>query len=268
MSGTSTTPTTVTLSPASGSATLGTDTSSSAAGLFRRWCHLGPHRRYHGLGARRLRGLHRPCATTNDIISEPSENITLGAATPQNVAPVVGTGTIIDNDGTPSLSVNDVSVNEAAGTATFTVTLSNPSASTVTVGYNTSNGSAVAGSDFTSASGSLTFNPGVTSQTITVSITDDNVFELAETFNVNLVTPTNATIADALAWARSVTMARAWAAPTMTRRRSLSPAPRCWRAPASPCSRSPCPTRLPPHDREPGPGQWHGHQRLGFHAGT
>ena len=29
--------------------------------------------------------------TTNDIISEPSENITLGAATPQNVAPVVGT---------------------------------------------------------------------------------------------------------------------------------------------------------------------------------
>ena len=198
MSGTSTTPTTVTLSPASGSATLGTDTSSPLQVSFDggvTWAPIAGTTVSVPAGSA---GFIVRVPTTNDIISEPSENITLGAATPQNVAPVVGTGTIIDNDGTPSLSVNDVSVNEAAGTATFTVTLSNPSASTVTVGYNTSNGSAVAGSDFTSASGSLTFNPGVTSQTITVSITDDNVFELAETFNVNLVTPTNATIADAL----------------------------------------------------------------------
>ncbi|MBC3876167.1 Calx-beta domain-containing protein, partial [Undibacterium flavidum] len=75
----------------------------------------------------------------------------------------------------------------AAGTATFTVTLSAASGQTVSVGYNTSNGTATAGSDYTAASGTLTFNPGVTTQTITVNISNDSVFELSENFNVNLV---------------------------------------------------------------------------------
>jgi hypothetical protein len=93
-----------------------------------------------------------------------------------------------------------VTVNEAAGTATFTVTLSAASSQSVSVSYNTSNGTAIAGSDYTSTSGSLTFAPGTTTQTVTVNITDDTVFEgtAGETFNVNLLTPTNATIADNL----------------------------------------------------------------------
>ncbi|MFZ6820684.1 Calx-beta domain-containing protein, partial [Undibacterium sp. Ji22W] len=86
-------------------------------------------------------------------------------------------------DATPSLSINDVIVNEAAGTATFTVTLSAASGQTVSVGYNTSNGTATAGSDYTATSGTLTFNPGVTTQTITVNIANDSVFELSENFN-------------------------------------------------------------------------------------
>ncbi|MFZ6820680.1 Calx-beta domain-containing protein, partial [Undibacterium sp. Ji22W] len=57
---------------------------------------------------------------------------------------------------------------------------------------------ATAGSDYTATSGTLTFNPGVTTQTITVNIANDSVFELSENFNVNLVTPTNATILDNL----------------------------------------------------------------------
>ncbi|MFZ6820685.1 Calx-beta domain-containing protein, partial [Undibacterium sp. Ji22W] len=85
-------------------------------------------------------------------------------------------------DATPSLSINDVIVNEAAGTATFTVTLSAASGQTVSVGYNTSNGTATAGSDYTATSGTLTFNPGVTTQTITVNIANDSVFELSENF--------------------------------------------------------------------------------------
>ena len=72
------------------------------------------------------------------------------------------------------------------------------SSQTVTVGYNTSNGTATAGSDYTNTSGTLTFAPGVTTQTITVPIANDTVFENSETFNVNLVTPTNATISDNL----------------------------------------------------------------------
>jgi VCBS repeat-containing protein len=132
--------------------------------------------------------------TTADVLNEANETYTL------TVGGASGTGTITDNDPTPSLSINDVSVNEAAGTATFTVTLSAASGQTVTVDYNTSSGTATMGSDFTGATGTLTFAPGTTTQTITVAITNDTIYEgaTAETFNVNLVTPVNATISDNL----------------------------------------------------------------------
>ncbi|MBK6593923.1 MAG: hypothetical protein IPG23_14955 [Burkholderiales bacterium] len=86
----------------------------------------------------------------------------------------------------------------ADGTASFTVTLSAVSAQTITVAYNTTDGTATAGADYTSATGTLTFAPGTTAQTISVPITNDTVFEGAtgETFSVNLASPTNATIAD------------------------------------------------------------------------
>src|SRR5262249_61223667 len=48
----------------------------------------------------------------------------------------------------------------------------------------------------TYTSGTLTFDPGVVSQTITVAVTGDRVGELDETFFVNLDSPTNATLAD------------------------------------------------------------------------
>ena len=44
-----------------------------------------------------------------------------------------GTGTITDNDGAPDVQIGDVTVDEGAGTATFAVTLSNPSASDITL---------------------------------------------------------------------------------------------------------------------------------------
>ena len=70
-----------------------------------------------------------------------------------------------------------MTVNEAAGTATFTVTLSAASGQAVSVNYATSNGTASAGSDYTSTSGTLNFSPGVTSQTIVVPILNDTLFE-------------------------------------------------------------------------------------------
>jgi hypothetical protein len=76
------------------------------------------------------------------------------------------------------------------------VTLSNPSAAAVTVGYNTTDGTATDGNDYTGTTGSLTFAPGVTTQVVTVNIKNDGIYEGSETFNVNLSTPTNATIAD------------------------------------------------------------------------
>ncbi|MEA3397763.1 MAG: Calx-beta domain-containing protein [Chloroflexota bacterium] len=84
------------------------------------------------------------------------------------------------------------SVNEDAGSATITVTLGAASSVTVTVDYATSDGTAVAGSDYTTATGTLTFSPGVTSQTFTVPITDDTEIEGDETVNLVLSNPANA----------------------------------------------------------------------------
>jgi chitinase len=86
--------------------------------------------------------------------------------------------------------------NTGTASATFTVTLSAASTQTVTVAYATGNGSAAAGSDYQSASGTLTFAPGETSKTITVAVIGDRLPEPTETFFVNLSSPTNATISN------------------------------------------------------------------------
>ncbi len=136
----------------------------------------------------------------DDALDENAETFTLTAAVTSGTAtgsPVTGTATITDNDPTPSLVINDVTVNEAAGTMTFTVTLSAPSGLAASVNYTTSNGTATAGSDYTAVSGTLNFAPGTTTQTITVPILNDTIFEQSETFNVLLSGAVNATIADA-----------------------------------------------------------------------
>jgi hypothetical protein len=102
----------------------------------------------------------------------------------------------------PTLSINDVLVAEgdsATKTVSFNVTLSASSTQTVTVAYATSSASpatAIAGTDYQSTSGTLTFNPGETGKPITVTINGDTLVEPDETFFVNLSGATNATIAD------------------------------------------------------------------------
>jgi aryl-phospho-beta-D-glucosidase BglC (GH1 family) len=101
------------------------------------------------------------------------------------------------NPGTPSVSINSQSITEGnSGTkvAIFTVSLSQPSAKTVTVAFTTSNGTATAGSDYQAASGTLSFAPGITTQTISVVIIGDTVVENNETFSVILSNPVNATL--------------------------------------------------------------------------
>jgi len=107
--------------------------------------------------------------------------------------------TIVDDDGSPALTISNVAVDESAGTATLTVLLVPPSAQTVTVDWNTTGGAATAPADYTISSGTLTFNAGDTSSTILVSIADDSVAEDTETFNVLLTSPSNASIADGTA---------------------------------------------------------------------
>jgi hypothetical protein len=82
------------------------------------------------------------------------------------------------------------SVDEAAGTVTIAVTRTGGSEGTVTVNYATSNGTAAAPGDYTSTSGTLTFGPGVTEQSIVVPIVNDALAEDDETFTVTLSGPT------------------------------------------------------------------------------
>ena len=100
--------------------------------------------------------------------------------------------------GPPAISVSDASVQEAQGALlNFTVTLSRASSRTVTVAYATSDGSATAGSDYTAASGTLTFNAGDTSKTVQVAVITDSDDEGQETLTLTLSNPVSATLADA-----------------------------------------------------------------------
>ncbi len=98
------------------------------------------------------------------------------------------------------LAINDVTLTEGDSgtrTANFTVTLTAGSNVQVKVDFATADGTASAGSDYQSTSGTLTFNPGETSQPISVVINSDVSFESVETFVVNLSSPVNAIITDA-----------------------------------------------------------------------
>lgn len=100
----------------------------------------------------------------------------------------------------PTLSIDDVTVTEGdAGSqaATFTVTLSAPSSQVVTVTAATADTTATSGADYTvTGPGTLTFNPGVTTQVVTVPVLGDLLDEPDETYVVNLSSPNNATLAD------------------------------------------------------------------------
>jgi len=66
----------------------------------------------------------------------------------------------------------------------------------VSIAYSTADGTASAGSDYDAAAGTVTFAVGETSKTITVAVRPDTMYELDETFNVNLSSPNGVAIAD------------------------------------------------------------------------
>src|SRR5262249_46076125 len=95
-------------------------------------------------------------AVTGDTRNEINETFTvnLSNAVHGSITDAQGTGTIVNDDAVPALSINNVSVTEGnSGTisAVFTVTLSAVSGQTVTVDYATANGTAASGSDYVAA---------------------------------------------------------------------------------------------------------------------
>ena len=98
----------------------------------------------------------------------------------------------------PAILAGDVRVTEGnSGTTAmvFKVCLSAPSTQPVTVHYATTGVTATANGDYLPVSGTLTFAPGVMTQSITVPIVGDLAAEDLETFQVVLSNPTNATLA-------------------------------------------------------------------------
>jgi uncharacterized delta-60 repeat protein len=95
------------------------------------------------------------------------------------------------------LTVNDPTANAANGATTmiFTVTLTAAAAVPVTVSYATTDRTARAGADYTATSGSLTFNPGETSKSLTITIAGQSVPGSNKDFFVTLTNPTNASLA-------------------------------------------------------------------------
>jgi hypothetical protein len=112
-----------------------------------------------------------------------SGSATLGATTATLV-------TISDNDsapGTIALSSGTYSVSEAVGTATFSVLRTGGSSGSVSVNYTTQDGTAAAGTDYTAASGTLTWAAGdATAKTISVPLVDEKLTSGSKTFNVVL----------------------------------------------------------------------------------
>lgn len=142
-----------------------------------------------------------PLTILDDNIDEPQEDFTvsLTMVSGGELAWPSSTVEINDDDPTPSITINDVVHPEGNSGQTnfdFTVSLSNPSAYTITVDYSTSDGSANDGSDYVGKIGTLTFDPGVVSQPITVMVNGDTLEEFDEDFLVDLSNPTNASIAD------------------------------------------------------------------------
>jgi len=130
---------------------------------------------------------------TWDGRAEGTESISLvlsNAGGGSDLGPATAAVLRIGDDGASgplALSSNAYSVGEADGVVTINVTRSGGSAGgPVTIDYATTDGTAAAGSDYTAASGTLTFGPGETSKSFTVPVASDAVLEGDEAFQVTL----------------------------------------------------------------------------------
>ncbi len=134
-----------------------------------------------------------------DTVFEPNETflVNLSGATNAIITTGSALGTITNDDTQPAVSVNSVSVTEGTAgltPASFTVSLSNPSAQAVSVQFATAQGTATSGPDYAATNGTLTFAAGVVSQPVVVQVQGDQAFEVDETFFVVLSNVTNATL--------------------------------------------------------------------------
>ena len=139
-----------------------------------------------------------PTLDDSDVEEAETFTVTLSNPTGATIADGSATGTITDDEPLtplPALTIADTEAKEG-DMAEFLVTLRPASDETATVSFRTVDGTATAGLDYTSAMGTLRFEPGETSATIAVSTLTDELVEGAERFTLELSDPVAATVAD------------------------------------------------------------------------
>jgi cyanate lyase len=125
--------------------------------------------------------------TVNLTLSDPSDNATLGDQA--TAVLIIAEDDEVPPAGSLQFSAPTYKVDENGSAASITVTRVNGSFGIVAVDYNTGDGTASAGSDYTAARGTLIFDDGVTSQTFTIDFLDDTEYEGDETVNLRLRNP-------------------------------------------------------------------------------
>lgn len=139
-------------------------------------------------------GANKTCQvqTTNDANAENNETVILQLTNASGVtigAQSTTTLTIIDNDGAGTIQFTSASYSgtESGGAITITVSRTGDTTGQVSVDYATSNGSAIAGSDYTATNGTLTWLNGESgNRTFTVTPLVDATNEGPETVNLIL----------------------------------------------------------------------------------
>ncbi len=137
-----------------------------------------------------------------DTVVEGDETFVVNLTNPSGatIADAQATGTITNDDSVlPTISISNPTIAEGnSGTTklSYIVTLSAAQTTAVSVDFATGNGTATAGSDYVSQSGTITFEPGQTSKTIEVVVNGDTTVEPNETVLVILSNAEGATISD------------------------------------------------------------------------
>jgi len=130
-------------------------------------------------------------AVIGDRLASPTESFAVNLSAPTNamIGDGQGIGTILDNE--PRISISDMTKAEGKNRKTtlftFTVTLSTAYDQPVTMSFRTADGTAATGdNDYVAKTGTLTFNPGETTKSITIEVMGDSKRETNETFFLDL----------------------------------------------------------------------------------
>ncbi len=141
----------------------------------------------------------------DDSLDEPDEFLTLILSDPSHAvfpgahATLSATGTIVDDDDAPQLTIGDARGMEDVGQIVFQVRLDRPSGRRITVERRSEDDTAKAPDDYEQEFGVVTLEPGQTSEEISIEIKDDMLPEPDETFKVILTEPSHVALANTAA---------------------------------------------------------------------